>query len=150
MPEILPDVFLRVQLGAVCWQSQQADIAWEFEGFCGVPTSPVDDDDGMRALLNLAADFDEMRVHGVGVGEGHDQCRSHAACGANGSKDIGAFITLITHGARAGAFFAPDIGERPFLTYAGFVLNPDFKALSGGMSGENFCDFGREVFLKAS
>lgn len=99
----------------------------------------------MRTLLHLVADFDEMLVHGMGVGTGHHQGRAHAACRTDGSKDIGAFITLIAHGARSCAFLAPDIGERPFLAYAGFILNPDFEALSGGMSGEDFRDFGREV-----
>ena len=131
-------------------QPQKADIGGSFEGFCGVPASPVNNDDGMRTLLDLAADFDEMLVHGMGVGEGHDQRRADAACRTDSSKDIGAFIPLIAHGARACAFFAPDIGERPFLAYTGFILNPDFEALSGGMCGEGFCDFGREVFLKAA
>ncbi|SFG55047.1 hypothetical protein SAMN05518801_1553 [Novosphingobium sp. CF614] len=114
-----------------------------------MPTGTIDDDDGMRAFLHLAANFGEVRVHGMGVGEGHDQRRSHAARRTDGTKDIGTFIALVAHGAWSGSFFAPDIGECALLTYTGFVLNPDFKALSGGMSGEDFCDFGREVFLKA-
>lgn len=150
MSEILPDVFLRVQLGAVRRQAEQADIVRGLEGFCGVPASSVNDDDGMRAVLHLAADFDEVCVHGLGVGKGHDQRRSYAACRTDGSEDIGAFIPLITHGARAGAFLAPDIGERPFLAYPGFVLDPDFEALSGGMCGEYLRNFGCEVFLKAA
>ena len=150
MPEILPDVFLRVQLGAVGRQPQKADIVWDFERFCRVPARPVDDDDCVRSFLHLAADFYEVRVHGMGVGEGHDQRCPHAARRADGTKDIGALITLITHSARSCALLAPDIGERPFLPYTGFVLNPDFEALSGSMSGEDFRDFGREVFLKAA
>ena len=150
MPEILPDVFLRVQLWAVSGQSQKADIVRGSERFCRVPPGPVDDDDSVCALLNLAADFDEVSVHGMGVGEGHDQSRPHAARRTDGPEVIGALITLIAHGARAGVFFAPDIGERPFLAYAGFILNPDFEALSGGICGEDFGDFGREVFLKAA
>ena len=150
MPEILPDVFLWVQLWAVSGQSQKADIVRGLERFCGVPPGPVDDDDSVCALLNLAADFDEVSVHGMGVGARHDQSGPHAARRTDGPEDIGALITLIAHGARACAFFAPDIGERPFLAYAGFILNPDFEALSGGMSGEDFGDFGREVFLKAA
>ena len=150
MPEILPDVFLRVELGAVRRQSQQADIVRGLEGFCGVPPGPVDDDDSVRTFFNLAADFDEVSVHGMGVGAGHDQRRAHAARRTDGSKDIGAFIPLIAHSARARAFFAPDIGERPFLAYAGFILNPDFEGLAGGMFGEDLRDFGREVFLKAA
>ena len=113
-----------------------------------MPTGPVNDDDGVRACFNLTADFDKMLVHGMGVGEGHDQSRAHTARRTDGSKDIGAFIPLIAHGARACAFLAPDVGERPFLAYPGFVLNPDFEALSSGMCGEDFRDFGREVFLK--
>ena len=101
-------------------------------------------------LLNLAADFDEVFVHGMSVGEGHDQSCSHAARRTDGSKDIGAFIPLVAHGARPGAFLAPDIGQRPLLAYAGFILNPDFEGLASGMSGEHFGDFGREVFLKAA
>ena len=142
LPEILPDVFLWVQLRAL----GGADIGGSFEGFCGVPASPVNNDDGMRTLLDLAADFDEMLVHGMGVGEGHDQRRAHAACRTDSSKDIGTFITLVAHGARTGAFLAPDIGERPFLPYAGFVLHPDFEVLADGMFGEDFGDPGGEFF----
>jgi hypothetical protein len=150
LPEILPDVFLRVQLGALRGQSQQTDVVGQLEGFCGVPTGTVNDDDCMRAFFNLAADFNEVCVHGMGVGTRHDQRRSHAACGADGSGDIGTFIPLITHRARAGVFFASDMGECALLPYPGFVLNPDFEALCSGMSGEDFCDFGREVSLKAA
>ena len=113
-----------------------------------MPTRPVNDDDGMGTRLNLTADFDEMLVHGMGVCTGHNQRRAHAARRTDSSKNIGAFITLIAHGARPRAFLAPDISERPLLTYTGFVLNPDFEALADGVLGENFCDFGRELFLK--
>ena len=86
----------------------------------------------------------------MGVGEGHDQRRSHAARRTDGSKDIGALITLVAHGARPGALLAPDIGQCALLPDTGFILNPDFEALCGGMSGEHFRDLGREVFLKAA
>lgn len=140
MPEILPDVFLRVEFGTIGWQAQKADIGRGFKGFGGVPTSAVHDDDGMCATGDVTADFDKVGVHRMGVGMWHDQRRTHAACRTNRSKDIGTFISLIAHGAGPCAFLAPNIGERAFLTYAGFVLNPDFKAFANGVFGEDFRD----------
>ena len=150
MSEILPDVFLRVQLGAVGGQAEKADVVRGFEGFGGVPTRSVNDDDGMRPIGHLTADLDKVGVHGMSVGMRHDQCRTHAACRTNRAKDVGAFIPLIAHGGWSRAGLAPDIGERAFLTYTSFILNPDFKALANGVIGEDFRDFGVKVFLKVA
>ncbi len=150
MSEILPDIFLRVELGAIGGQAEKADVVRGFEGFGGVPTRSVNDHNGMRPLGNLTTDLDKVGVHGRGVGMRHDQCRTHTAGRTNRAKDVGAFISLVAHGAWSCACLAPDIGERSLLAYASFILNPDFKRLATGVSGEDFRDFGRKVFLKAA
>ena len=150
MSEILPDVFLRVQLGAIGGQAEKADVLRGFEGFGGVPARSVNDDDGMRAIGHLTADLDKVGVHGMGVGMRHDQGRTHTACRTNRSKDIGTFISLIAYGAWSRACLAPDIGERSLLAYASFILNPNFEALANGVFGKDFRDFGVKVFLKAA
>ena len=45
---ILPDIFLRAQLRAMGGQAKKADVVRGFEGFSGVPSRSVNDDDGMR------------------------------------------------------------------------------------------------------
>jgi hypothetical protein len=95
LPEVLSDNFLWIELWAVGWQTQQADIIGRDGGFCGVPAGSIDGGNGMRVWSDLAADFEQMQVHWLGIGTRHDQRRAGPARGADGIKDIGAVITLI-------------------------------------------------------
>jgi len=69
--------------------------------------------------------------------------------GQTARKDIGIFITLVAHGARTGAFLAPDMGELPFLPYAGFVCTQISRRLPTACSGRISVTW-RRIFLKSA
>lgn len=70
MAQILPDVFLAVELGAIGREFEQRDVFWDFQGMGGMPACAVHDDHGMASHGNMARYFKEMLVHGIGVGKG--------------------------------------------------------------------------------
>src|ERR1700733_4355446 len=59
----------------------------------------------MGAVGDLAADFIEIGQHGVGVGIRHGQAYTDAACGADGTQQVGALVVLVRR--LAGASTAP-------------------------------------------
>ena len=85
----LPDVFDRVAFGRAGREWQEGDIVGDFEGQGGVPSGPVEHDDGMGAGFNGAGDLGEVSVQRVGVGTGHDDGGSFAPVRADGPEDTG-------------------------------------------------------------
>ena len=49
----------------------------------------------MGAPGDMAGDFIEMKLHGLGVGVWHGESRTGSACRADGTKEIGILIALI-------------------------------------------------------
>ena len=76
-----------------------------------------------------AGDLGEVRVHRLGVGEGHDEAGGHAARRTGGAEDVGPVVAGVAHGAGAAAAARPDAGERALLADAGLVLEPDLERL---------------------
>ena len=115
-----------------------------------MPAGTVDNDDGMGVRRDGSADFDKMKVHGLGVDIGHDQSCPHIPRRTDGAKDIGVRMPLIAPYTRARPLSCPDARQCAFLSDTRFVLEPDFNGFSPGSAGEDFRDLGSEVFLKAS
>jgi hypothetical protein len=104
----------------------------------------------MGVRCDGSADFDQMKVHGLGVDIGHDQSCPHIPRRTDGAKDIGVRMPLIAPYTRARSLSCPDARQRTFLANTGFILEPDFNGFSLGRTGEDFRYPGGEVFLKAS
>lgn len=75
LAQVLPDIFLSVEFRAIGRQAKKREIIGNDKLSCSMPACSVDNDDGVASLLNMAADFLEMKVHGLGVDVGHDQSR---------------------------------------------------------------------------
>ena len=72
--QIGPDVFDRVQLRAVWRQVEQGDIVGDSQFIARLmPACAIDDEKSMRAGSHVEADFDQMQVHHLGVGERQDE-----------------------------------------------------------------------------
>lgn len=152
MPEILPDVFCRVQFGRFRRQGQQCDVGGCNQVVRCVPASLIEQQHGVRTGRDGAADFVEMSLHRVGIGIGHDDGRADVACWAYRTEDVGVFVALIFGLPRTRAFFRPLIDEAVFLADARFILEPDLNRRSGRERFvlQRLIQTCAEVFLKAS
>src|SRR6185295_1882499 len=70
LAEELPDVFGWIELGRFGRQFKQRDIVRQAELVGGVPSSLVEDDDGVGSRCDTAADLVEMMLHCLGSGRG--------------------------------------------------------------------------------
>jgi len=116
----------------------------------GVIAGAVDDESGVAAGRDFAADGGEMQRHGLGIGRRQDQANGNAALGAGGAEQIGPVVALIAWRARPASSLGPDAGQRALLANAGLVLEPDFDRLASGPVWEPLRDSGGKVFLNAS
>ena len=104
----------------------------------------------MRSRRDAATDLGKVHGHGFGVGGWQDERRRDAALRADGAKDVGPFVALVARRTRSGSSFGPNASQRPLLTDARLVLEPDFERLASGMVGQFRHNRGGEFFLKAS
>ena len=98
-----------------------------------VPAGAVEEQDGVGAAGDGAADLAEMGLHGLGVGEGHGEGRADAARGADGAEQIGALVALVGRLPGPGAAPGPLADETVLLADARLVLEPDLDSACAGM-----------------
>jgi hypothetical protein len=91
-----------------------------------------------------------MQSHGLAIGSGHKQRRAYVTGGANGPEKVGGGVSLIALPARVSTALGPQSGQCPFLSYARFVLEPEFDGFSTGVFGQKSRYLGSDVFLKAA
>jgi hypothetical protein len=60
-----------------------------------MPSGAIREQRGVRVLFDMARDFVEMELHGVGVGERQSERRAPAASRTDRAKEIGVLIALI-------------------------------------------------------
>ena len=91
-----------------------------------------------------------MGAHGLGVGMRHYERGGHPALGADGTKDVGPFVSGIARSAGARSTLGPDAGEGSLLADPRFILEPHFQRFGPGVFRQSLGYRGGEVFLKAS
>ena len=91
----LPDVLDGIEFGRPGRERQEGDIAGHFEGQGGMPSGPVEHDEGMGAGFDGAADFGEMSIQRFRVDVGHDEAGGLALVRADGPEDIGGGCPLV-------------------------------------------------------
>ena len=104
----------------------------------------------MRTLGDLVAYLIEVKLHGLGVGEGQRERRACSPRWADRAEEVGALVALIGGLARSRAAARPLPDNPVLLPDAGFVLKPDLDRLCFGQAGEMGAQRAREVLLKAS
>ena len=114
------------------------------------PSGPVEEQNSVGALGDVARDFVEVELHHVSVGVGQREGRPAAAGRADRAKQIGVVVALVGRlpGPRSTPGPLPNLAV--FLADAGFVLKPDFDRRRLGQSFKMSLQRAREVFLKAS
>jgi hypothetical protein len=115
-----------------------------------MPSSLIDDQDGVSAGIDGGADFRQMGVHRFGIAPGQNQTDTLALLRTDGAEDIGPLGALIVR--RAGSCSTPGPAARDLVLLAdpGFVLKPEFDLYPRFEALADRFDLGREVFLNAS
>jgi hypothetical protein len=116
----------------------------------GVPSGSVEQQHCVSPLGDVAGNFLEVKLHGLGVGEGQRKRGADPARWTNGAEQIGAFVALIGGLAWPRSAPGPLPHEAILLSDARFVLEPDFDGRSRRQTIEVSAQRVREVFLKAS
>ena len=93
-----------------------------------MPSGPVEQQHRVGALCDVARDFVEMELHGLGVGWGQGERRADAAGWANRSEQIGVFVALICGLTRPGSALGPLPDLAILLANAGLVLKTRFRS----------------------
>jgi len=83
-------------------------------------------------LSDVAGDFLEVKLHGLGVGEGERKRGADASGGTNGAEEIAAFVALIGGLARPRSSPGPLPHEAILLADASFILEPDLDGVAAG------------------
>ena len=146
----MPNILDRVQLGRTERLQNRDDVFGHFELAGGVPSGSVHEQCGYCAGRDGSANFIEMLLHGVCIGEGHHQTGADATRGADGSKQIGVLVTLVLWLAGPRSFLRPLVNDAILLTNPGFILPPNFNRGFGRQVAYRCRQCPREVFLKAS
>lgn len=91
-----------------------------------MPTSAVEQQNGVSTLGDMTGDLIEMKLHGFGVGIWHGQSRAGPTCRADGAEEIGVLIALVGWLAGPRSASGPLTDEAILLADPGLVLEPDF------------------------
>jgi hypothetical protein len=120
----LPDVFGWVQLRRVGWLGQQCDVVWNVQSIAGlVPSSAIELHDGKAARLHKATDLCQVQVHCFDVHCGQNQGGANVSGRADGTEDVGPFITLVARRTGAASPLGPNVGQAALLADPGLVLH---------------------------
>jgi len=147
----LPEVFDRVQFGALGRQRHEGDVGGHGEAMRQVPSRLVEDDNGMAAWCDFCGNLGQVQVHGFGVAGGQDEGSTLSLLRTDGTENIGRDGALIARcrGPRAPPGPAP--GDLVLLADAGLIGEPDFYLVEAEalLAGDLLQTRG-ECFLKSS
>src|SRR5262245_15321765 len=130
LAQILPDVFLCVELRALGRQKPHREDGGFLELFGWVPAGLVEQDDSRRTRYDVARNRVQMLPHGPTIGVRKGQRGTDVASRADGTEDIGILVALISGLAWAAATLGPLIDEAVLLSNARLVLEPDLNRRS--------------------
>ena len=88
-PHELPDIFLGVELRRTRRQRQERDVFGSLEVFGAVPSSLIENENGVCAGGDFRCDFVEMELHGLGVASGQHEGSAGSALGAYRAEQVG-------------------------------------------------------------
>ena len=108
----LPDVFDRVEFGALGRQCDDADVGGHLEFACHVSSGLIHQHDRVRPRCDGERDFGEVQCHGLGVAEGQDQPGALAVFRTDCAEDIGRLRALVLR--RRGPGSAPRLKEASY------------------------------------
>ena len=149
-PQVLPDILDRIQFWRSGGQEDRRDVGGHVEIARRMPSRAIQQQNGVRALCDMARYLSNVKLHGERVGKGKRERRARAARRADRAEQIGVLIALVGWLARPRSTPGPLTNEAIFLTDAGLVLEPYFHRRVARQIGKMGAQRAREVFLYAS
>ena len=149
VPHELPEVLDRVQFRRPRRQEHQGDVVRHLQLRRDVPSGLVENEHGMCSGIDGVADFGKVFLHRLGVA-GKDETSTLALLRADRTEDVGPHRALIMRCGWSGSSPRPSPSDLVLLAYSGFVRPPDFDIRAWRAGRLDFCQCGREVFLKTS
>jgi hypothetical protein len=147
----LPDVFLRIQLRALCRQRDQRDVRGNIRSARQTPSGLIEKKDGVCARGGLRGDLGEMQVHRLGDTTRQDERGAFVLLRTDRAEDIGRGGSLIAGGAWARAALGPTTGDLVLLADPRLVGEPDLYRAGIDSFFASDCFQARvETFLKSS
>jgi hypothetical protein len=146
----LPDVLDRVQFRGAGRQRQERDVVGHDQGLRHVPAGLVENQDCVAGRVDGATDLLEVRLHGGGIGEGHDERRTLPVLRADRPEDVRPPGALVVRCAGSCAAPGPAARDQVLLADPSLVLEPDLDALATGVAPSDLRHCRGEVFLNAS
>jgi len=147
LTQILPDVLDWVQFRGARGQEDRRDVIGNGELSRRMPSRAIEQQNGVRALCDMARDFVDVELHHLCVGIGERQRGAFALRRADRAKEIGVLVALVGGLTRTRSTPRPLAHEAVLLADAGFVLEPDFDGRSRRQIGEMRLQRLFEVFL---
>lgn len=116
-----------------------------------MPSSLVDQQDGVGAGRDGRGDLREVQVHRFGVAGRQNQGSALTLLGADRAEDVGGSGALISGGAWAGAALGPTTSDLVLLADPSLVLEPNLYCLDvDRLFARDGIQARGEVFLKSS
>ncbi len=104
----------------------------------------------MCIVGNMAGDFGQVLVHGIGVAPRHDEGCGFSVPGADRAEDVCGAGALVVWSRRPRSALGPAACDLVLLPDPGLVLEPDFNHSAFGGTLGDFRHRGGEVFLYVS
>jgi len=147
----LPDVFLRVELGAFRRQGHDGDVFGDGEPGGEMPAGLVEQQCCVAPGSDVGRDRREVQVHRRGVAFGQDEPDRLARPGTDGTEDIGRSGTLVARRRRPATAQGPAPGDLVLLADPGLVAEPDlYVAGIAPARARDRRQYRGPVFLKSS
>src|SRR4051794_16276147 len=151
VPQELPDVLDRVQLGAFRWQRDEGDVGRYLELVRRVPSGLVEQEDGMRARRHGGRDLGEVEAHRLSVAVRQDEAYGLARLGTDSAEDVGRRRPLVMRRRGSGAAPGPTPGDLILLPNSGLVGEPDLYGAGGdAFRARDFLQEGGKGLFKRS
>lgn len=115
-----------------------------------MPTRLIEDQNRVRTVIDLAADFLKVRVHCLCVAPGHDNACTLTLLRADRPEYLGPKRSLIVGGRWTRSPLRPSPRHLVLLPDAGFILPPQLYFCAGSEGLADRADRFRETFLKSS
>src|SRR5260370_10925022 len=113
--QIFPDVFDRIELRSVGWQTDKGDVFGDRERCSNMIAGAIEDESGVAACRHLAADSCEMQRHGLGGRRPHDQACCDAALRTGRAEQVGPVVASVVRRPGPRSTPCPDAGQRALL-----------------------------------
>lgn len=147
----LPDVFHRVELGALRRQGDDADVVRHGELAGHMPACLIHQHGSMGTRGDHQRYLGKVQRHCFGIADGQDQPGALSFLRADRPEDVGRPGALILRSRRPRTAPGPAPRDLVFLTDAGLVLEPDLYGRARREACLDLCQIGREApFLNAS